>query len=67
MQRMRRAYREEIDVTERALLVTWSTFGLTFGLTPAITLWLRSGRGPAGGESSSMGATFITTTWVSPC
>jgi hypothetical protein len=47
VQRIRSAYREEIDATKRALLVAWSAFGVTFGVTRAITLWLRSGRGPA--------------------
>jgi hypothetical protein len=49
MQRLRRAYQDEVEVTERALLVAWSAFGLTFGVTRAVTLWLRGGRGLAGG------------------
>lgn len=49
VQRVHRAYREEVDVTEQALLVAWSAFGVTFGLTRAITLWLRGGHGPPGG------------------
>ena len=48
VQRVRRAYREEVGVTERALLMAWSAFGLTFGLTRAVTLGLRGGRGPVG-------------------
>jgi hypothetical protein len=48
-QRVGRAYREEVDDTEQALLVAWSAFGVTFGLTRALTLWLRGGHGPAGG------------------
>lgn len=49
VQRVHRACREEVDVTEQALLVAWSAFGVTFGLTRAITLWLRGGHGPPGG------------------
>lgn len=49
VQRLRRAYREEVDVAEQALLVAWSAFGVTFGLTRALTWWLRSGHGPPGG------------------
>jgi hypothetical protein len=48
-QRVHRAYREEVDATGRDLLVAWFAFGMTFGLTRALTLWLRGGHGPAGG------------------
>lgn len=49
VQRVRRAYREEVHASERALLVAWSAFGMTFGVTRALTVWLRGGHGPAGG------------------
>ncbi|MBV8995607.1 MAG: hypothetical protein JO287_18345 [Pseudonocardiales bacterium] len=49
VQRIGRAYREEVNVTEQALLLAWSAFGTTFGFTRALTLWLRGGHGPAGG------------------
>ena len=42
-------YQDEVEATERALLVAWSAFGLTFGVTRAVRLWLRGERGPAGG------------------
>ena len=48
-QRVCRTYREEVDDAQQALLVAWSAFGTTFGLTRALTLWLRGGHGPAGG------------------
>lgn len=47
--RLRRAYREEVDETERSLLVAWSAFAGTFGITRALTYWLRGGHGPPGG------------------
>lgn len=49
VQRVRRAYRDEVDATEHALLVAWSAFGTTFGVTRVLTVWLRGGHGPAGG------------------
>ena len=49
VRRVRRAYQDEVGVTEQALLMAWSAFGLTFGVTRAVTLWLRGGRGLAGG------------------
>ncbi|MGH3784137.1 MAG: hypothetical protein ACRDRO_26835 [Pseudonocardiaceae bacterium] len=47
--RVRRAYRDEVGSVEQALLVAWSAFGGTFGVTRAITYWLHIGHGPAGG------------------
>ena len=47
--RIRGAYRDEIGPVEQALLVAWSAFAATFGITRAITYWLHSGHGPAGG------------------
>jgi hypothetical protein len=49
VQRVHRAYRDQVDPTHRALLRAWSAFGVTFGVTRTITLWLRGGHGPAGG------------------
>jgi hypothetical protein len=49
VQRVHRAYREEIHAHERVLLGAWSAFGATFSVTRAITIWLRGGHGPAGG------------------
>lgn len=45
---VRRAYWEEIDLTQQSLLVAWLAFGVTFGITRAITYWLRAGHGPCG-------------------
>ena len=47
--RIRRAYRDEVGPVEQALLLAWSAFGTTFGITRAITYWLHTGHGPAGG------------------
>lgn len=47
--RIRRAYRDEVGPVEQALLVAWSAFGVTFGITRAITYWLHVGHGPVGG------------------
>ena len=47
--RIRRAYRDEVGPVEQALLVAWLAFGATFGIARAITYWLHSGHGPAGG------------------
>ncbi|MGH3673139.1 MAG: hypothetical protein ACRDSH_21355 [Pseudonocardiaceae bacterium] len=63
--RLRRAYREEVDETQRSVLVAWSAFGMTFGITRALTYWLRGGHGPRVGASSSVAVTSITTTWAS--
>jgi hypothetical protein len=48
-QKVRRAYREDIDLTQQSLLVAWLAFGVTFGITRAITYWLRAGHGPCAG------------------
>jgi hypothetical protein len=47
--RIRRAYRDEVGPVEQALLVAWSAFGVTFGITRAVTYWLHIGHGPAAG------------------
>jgi hypothetical protein len=47
--RIRRAYRDEVGPVEQALLLAWSAFGATFGVTRAITYWLHLGHGPAEG------------------
>lgn len=48
-QRIGQAYRDEVGPVEQALLLAWSAFGATFGITRAITYWLHTGHGPAGG------------------
>ena len=47
--RIRRAYQDEVGPVEQALLVAWSAFGATFGITRAITYWLHLGHGPTEG------------------
>jgi hypothetical protein len=47
--RIRRVYREEVGAVEQALLVAWSAFGATFGITRALTYWLHIGHGPVTG------------------
>lgn len=57
-QRMRRAYAGHVSPGERALLVAWSAFTVTFGGTRALTHWIRDGHGPAGGGMSVGGRHF---------
>jgi hypothetical protein len=49
VRRVRRVYHDEVGWGEQALLVAWSAFGATFGITRAITYWLHGGHGPSGG------------------
>ena len=49
------AFREELDATQRAALLSWLSFATTFGAVRGITYSIRAGRGPfrnisAGGE-----------------
>ena len=47
--RLRAVYGGRVGPTEQSALVSWLAFGVTFGLTRALTHWLRRGHGPAGG------------------
>lgn len=53
--RLRAAFRDQIGRPEQALLIAWSGFGITFGITRAITVWIHAGHGPAGGGASAGG------------
>ncbi|WP_200862942.1 hypothetical protein [Amycolatopsis orientalis] len=47
---MRRAYRDRISTPQRTLVIAWSAFTATFGITRAITYTLhREGAGGSGG------------------
>lgn len=48
--RLRRIYQDKLDATQRSVLVGWSAFTATFGVTRAITYTLhREGAGGSGG------------------
>ncbi len=49
LRRLRAVYGTQVGPVERSLLVSWAAFGVTFGLTRALTYWLHAGHGPAGG------------------
>jgi len=56
--RLRNAYREQTGSQERALLIAWLGFGITFGVTRAITVWIHAGHGPKTGGMSVGGRHF---------
>ena len=47
--RVRRVYHDEVGAGRQALLVAWSAFGATFGITRAITYWSHGGAAPSAG------------------
>jgi len=47
--------RERIGPTEQSLIIAWTGFGVTFGVTRAITHWIRAGHGPGSGGMSAGG------------
>lgn len=49
LRRLRAVYGTQVGPVERSLLVSWAAFGVTFGLTRALTYWLHAGHGPPGG------------------
>jgi len=53
--RLRRVASERVGPTEQSLMVAWTGFGATFGITRAITHWIRAGHGPSGGGMSTGG------------
>src|SRR5512143_855597 len=53
--RLRAVYRRRVGPTEQSLLVAWAAFAVTFGLTRAVTHWIRAGHGPRGGGLSAGG------------
>ena len=48
LRRLRAVYGTQVGPVERSLLVSWAAFGVTFGLTRALTYWLHA-LCPAGG------------------
>lgn len=54
-QRLARVYREQVGPAEQSLLIAWAAFGATFGVTRALTHWLRDGHGPSSGGMSAGG------------
>jgi hypothetical protein len=53
--RLRAVARDRVGPTEQSLIVAWSGFGATFGVTRAITHWIRAGHGPSSGGMSAGG------------
>ena len=56
--RLNSTYAEQTGASERGLLVVWSSFAVTFGLTRALTMWIHAGHGPKGGGMSVGGRHF---------
>ncbi len=54
-ERVRAVARERIGPTEQSLIIAWTGFGGTFGVTRALTHWIRAGHGPSGGGMSAGG------------
>ena len=48
---VRRVYHEELDAGQRAALLSWLAFTVTFGAVRGITYSIRAGRGPFGNLS----------------
>jgi hypothetical protein len=53
--RLRAVARSRVGPTEQSLIVAWCGFGATFGVTRAITHWIRAGHGPSSGGMSAGG------------
>ena len=53
--RLRTVARNRIGPTEQSLIVAWCGFGVTFGVTRALTHWIRAGHGPSDGGMSAGG------------
>ena len=53
--RLRTVARNRIGPTEQSLIVAWCGFGVTFGVTRALTHWIRAGHGPSEGGMSAGG------------
>jgi len=48
---VRRAYRQDLDARQRAALLSWLAFTVTFGAVRGITYSIKEGRGPFGNLS----------------
>lgn len=47
--RVRHVFHRDLDDHRQSALLAWLSFGATFGLTRALTTWIRAGHGPASG------------------
>jgi hypothetical protein len=56
--RLGKVYRHDLGPTERSALWAWTSFATTFGITRAVTHWIRSGHGPASGGMTVAGRHF---------
>ncbi len=56
--RLRQAFHDDLDTGRQAAVLAWASFASTFGITRAITHWIRAGHGPASGGMSLGGKHF---------
>lgn len=56
--RWARTWREDLGPDERAAILSWGAFTVTFAGVRALTHWIRRGHGPAGGGMSLHGHHF---------
>ncbi|BBZ44540.1 hypothetical protein [Mycobacterium parmense] len=56
--RLRRQWHERLQPGERAAVLAWASFTVTFGGLRVLTHWLRAGHGPSGGGISVGGRHF---------
>jgi hypothetical protein len=56
--RLRREWHYRLDASEKAAVVSWGAFTVTFVSVRALTHWIRAGHGPTGGGISLRGRHF---------
>ena len=56
--RLHAGWHSHLDPGRRSGVIAWGSFAITFGLTRALTHWIRHGHGPAGGGVSVGGRHF---------
>ncbi|MEU2002874.1 hypothetical protein ACH47B_20060 [Rhodococcus sp. NPDC019627] len=58
LQRVRIAWRNNLDSSEQSAVVAWTAFTLTFGGVRALTHWIKDGHGPSSGGMTLGGRHF---------
>ena len=56
--RIRHVFHRDLNDVQQSALLAWLSFGATFGVTRALTTWIRDGHGPASGGMSLGGQHF---------
>jgi hypothetical protein len=56
--RLRSGWQVHLDAGQRSAVTAWASFATTFGITRAVTHWIRDGHGPSGGGMSVGGRHF---------